>query len=247
MGTWGVAVFSDDLAADVRADFRDLIGEGLSSTQAIEKLLAMHASALKDDDERAVFWISLALSQWKLGRLEERTKQEALSLIASGQDLRRWDGSKDRKKRLAVLEQARKQLLQPQPPPKRVTRKIKAANDWQVGEVVGLRLQSGNWTLIRAIGHHSDKGGRFAVCELLDWIGKELPPENAVSELPIKLPPAPHTAVAQFMLAEARKKQDQARLQRLDIVSTPTQKPGSFLVLAWPKLDRILEEWFGIK
>jgi len=247
MGTWGVAVFSDDLAADVRADFRDLIGEGLSSTQAVEKLLAMHASSLKDDDESAVFWISLALSQWKLGRLEERTKQEALRTIESGQDLSRWDTPRDRQKRAAVLDKLRTQLLSIEPPPKRVPQTIKAANNWQVGEVVGLRLQSGNWTLIRAIGHHSDKGGRFAVCELLDWIGKELPPENAVSEMSIKLPPAPHTAVAQFMLEEPRKKQDQARLLRLGIMSTPTLKPGGFLVVVWPKLDRILEEWFGIK
>jgi hypothetical protein len=104
MGAWGVAVFSDDLAADVRDDFRDLIGEGLSTTQAVEKLLASHASSANDEDEMAVFWIALALTQRKLGRLDERTKQEALRLIESGQDLRRWDASKDRQKRVAVLE-----------------------------------------------------------------------------------------------------------------------------------------------
>ena len=246
MGTWGVAVFSDDLAADVRDEFRDLIGEGLSSTLAVEKLLAMYASSLNDDDVSSVFWISLALSQWRLGRLEERTKHEALRAIESGQDLNRWETPRDRKKRAAVLEKLHTRLLSTEPPPKRVPRKINAANVWQVGEVVGLRLQSENWTLIRVIGHHTDKGGRFAVCELLDWIGKELPPENAVSKLSIKLPPAPHTAVAQFMLGAARTKQDQVRLQRLGFISTPALKPGSFLVVAWPRLDRILEEWFGI-
>src|SRR3984885_9544113 len=78
MGAWGVAVFSDDLAADVRDEFRDLIGEGLLSTEAVEKLLGEYASSVDDDNEISVFWIALALTQWKLGHLEERTKNEAL-------------------------------------------------------------------------------------------------------------------------------------------------------------------------
>jgi hypothetical protein len=104
MGAWGVAVFSDDLAADVRDEFRDLIGEGLSSTEAVEKLLGEYASSVDDDNEISVFWIALALTQWKLGHLEERTKNEALRLIAAGEDLKRWDDPNDRKKRAAVLE-----------------------------------------------------------------------------------------------------------------------------------------------
>jgi hypothetical protein len=128
-----------------------------------------------------------------------------------------------------------------------VPRRIKAANDWQIGEVAGLRLQSGKWTLTRTVGHHSDKGGRFAVCEILDWVGDEIPPAAAVSELPHKRPPPPRTAVAQFMLGMPRKKHDQARLLRLGIVSTPAQKPGNVLVLAWPRIDRTLDEWYGLK
>ena len=34
MGTWGVAIFSDDLAADIRGDFRELIGDGLTPSEA---------------------------------------------------------------------------------------------------------------------------------------------------------------------------------------------------------------------
>src|SRR5437868_6595712 len=156
MSAWGVAVFSDDLAADVRDAYRALIGEGLSSTRAVEKLLVEFALSVADQDDGPVFWIALASTQWRLGRLEERTQREALRVIESGQDLRRWQGSKDQKKRAAVLEKVRQQLLSPPPPPKRVPRTIKEANDWQVGEVVGLRLLSGNWPLMRVIGHHVD-------------------------------------------------------------------------------------------
>src|SRR5438105_1101139 len=154
MSAWGVAVFSDDLAADVRDAYRERIGERLSPTQAVEKLLVQFASSVADQDEGPVFWIALASVQWKLGRLEEGTQREALRVIESGQDLLRWQGSKNQQKRAAVLEKVRQQLLSPPPPPKRVPRTIKEANDWQGGEVVGLRLHSGNWALMRVIGHH---------------------------------------------------------------------------------------------
>jgi hypothetical protein len=114
MGTWGVAVFSDDLAADVRQDFRDLIGEGLTTTQAVEKLKVAYASSLEDVDDMPVFWIALAYTQWKLGRLDDATKQQALHVIESGQDLHRWDDPKVRKRRIAVLEKVRSELLSSQ-------------------------------------------------------------------------------------------------------------------------------------
>jgi hypothetical protein len=129
MGVWGTAIFSDDLAADLRNDFRALIGEGMSSAQAIDRLLAEYASSLEDNEEASVFWIALAAIQWKLGRLEDRTKREALHIIESGRDLERWENPRHRNKRSAVLEKLRKELLsENQPEPKRVLRTIKETN-----------------------------------------------------------------------------------------------------------------------
>jgi Domain of unknown function (DUF4259) len=246
MGTWGVAVFSDDLAADLRDEFRDLIGEGLSSTEAVDKLLSEHASSLEDDNEKSVFWLALAVAQWKLGRLEERTKKEALRLIAAGEDLKRWDDPKERKKRAAILEKLREQLLSPQPPAKRVARTIKGANDWAVGEVVGLQLKSGNWTLLRVIGHHEDKGGRHAVCELLDWVGQEFPLAGQIAKLPIKRESTP-SGTSQFLFQEPITGKDRARVKRLGLRSRPAQRCGEYSVLVWPYVDRLLKELFGLE
>jgi hypothetical protein len=69
MGAWGVAVFSDDLAADIRGDFRELIGDGLTPSEATNRLVEQYASSLDDSDEMPVFWIALALAQWKLERV----------------------------------------------------------------------------------------------------------------------------------------------------------------------------------
>lgn len=246
MGAWGVAIFSDDLATDVRDDFRDLIGEGLSATQAVDKLLVEYASSANDVDEESVFWIALALTQWKLGRLEARSKEQALRMIESGQDLRRWQDTKLNKKRIAVLEEARQQLLSPPPSPKKVRRAIKNANDWLVGEVIGFQLRSGQWALFRTVGAHVDKGGRFAVCEVLDWCGAEIPSAEAIAALPVKQFNARWDRGSQFMFCDPRVKRDQMRLQRPGIFSTPAQKCGGYRVILWSKLDAFLEASYGL-
>lgn len=107
-------------------------------------------------------------------------------MIESGQDLKRWTDPKHQQKRVAVLEKVRQELLSPPPAPKRVPRPVKEANGWLVGEVIGLRLLSGNWTLLRVIGHHKDKGGQFAVCELLDWVGEQVHALESIANLSVK-------------------------------------------------------------
>ena len=143
MGAWGVAIFSDDLAADIRTDFRELIGDGLTPSEATDRLKAEYASSLDDPNEMPVFWIALALAQWKLGRLKENTKKMALQVIDDGTDLARWDDAKSRVKREAVLAKTRAELLAASPPAKRVSRTIKEANQRQLGETIGFQLLSG--------------------------------------------------------------------------------------------------------
>lgn len=246
MGAWGVAVFSDDLAADLREDFRDLIGDGLSPSEAVDKLLSDYASSINDPDEKTVFWIALAETQWKLGRLEDRTRNEALRIIDSGEDLQRWENAKDRQKRAVVLEKVREQLLSPQPPAKRVPRRIKGTNAWGVGEVIGFRLVSGNWTLFCVIGHHEDKGGRHSVCELLDWVGTEFPSPEQVAHMGIKRESGPH-GISQFGFQDPIKNKDQARLKRLEIHSTPSQPVGGYTFLVWPHVDMLLKKLFDVE
>lgn len=246
MGAWGVAIFSDDLAADLRGDFRDLIGDGLTSSEATDRLMAEYASSLDDPDEMPVFWIALAAAQWKLGRLEERTKLAALQVIDDGSDLKRWDDPKDRAKRIVVLAKTRAELLSPQSPAKRIPRTVKEANDWQVGETIGFRLLSGKWTLFRVIGHHTDKGGRFAIGEMIDWVGDQLPAPEMIDELPIRKEMPPH-GITQFMFQQPRKKGDQSRVLRTGMTTTPVQKAGGYTVLVWPHVDDQLASLFDLR
>jgi hypothetical protein len=80
MGVWGTAVFSDDTACDIRGEYRDLIGDGHSGSEATDLLLKEWAGET-DKHEWGVFWLALAATQWKCGRLEGRVEEKALQVI----------------------------------------------------------------------------------------------------------------------------------------------------------------------
>lgn len=246
MGTWGTALYSDDLAADVRDDFKDLIGEGRTAEEALERLLADYEELVRDPDEGAVFWLAVADTAWRLGRPLPRATAEAIGVIKSGQDLERWESLAEKKKRSTVLIQLEERLRTDAPPPRKVPRRFVANNQWTVGEVLSFRLSSGRFALFRVIGHHIDKGGRHAVCEVLDWIGDDLPSESDVRRMPIKsvLYPSGHP---QFLCVEPRRKAELDRFRRTGWSSSPAQTPSQYGVFVFPHFDQQLRDLFGIE
>jgi hypothetical protein len=246
MGTWGTALYSDDLAADLRGDFRDLIGEGLSADETLERLSSEYSSSLADPDEAPVFWLAIADTAWRLGRPQERATKEALRVIETGADLRRWEDAEDRRKREAVLQELAAKLRSTPPPAKRIAKPFIANNAWEVGEVIAYRLASGAWTLFRVIGHHLDKGGRYAICEPLDWTGPAPPDPRQLPRLKLR-PSVPPWKVSQFFLGEPRRKQDVVRFVRTGARSAPTQEPGGYFIFILPRLDLRLREIFGLE
>jgi hypothetical protein len=247
MGAWGTAVFSDDTACDVRNGYVDLLGDGLTGSEATKKLLREWSESLKDPDEAPVFWLALAATQWKYGRLEPQVLQQALNAIDGGSDLSRWDvGSKEYKKRRAVLDKLRAQLTSSQPPEKPVPNRFRESNEWKVGELIAFRLLSGGFVVLRVIGHHTDKGGISPICELMDWIGDSLPNESRLKTFGIKKSKQPRP-MTQFMLGgiKATERPDD-RLRRLGISMKPSQAPGGYTVVLWRWFDRVLRERFDI-
>ena len=129
--------------------------------------------------------------------------------------------------RKKVLVRLRDQLESPQPPMKRVARRIKRETDWNLGEVIAFRLKSEKWTLMRVIGYHADHGERSAICELLDWIGIEIPAQSAIEQLIVRQGNKKHR-VTQFLFQAPRKTADKARIKRTGMTALPTQKPGGY-------------------
>jgi hypothetical protein len=247
MGAWGTAIFSDDAARDVRDSYLDLLGDGLSGPETTKKLLVEWAAALQDPAQAPVFWLALASTQSKYGRLEPFVLDRALRTIDDGSDLARWDiDSKDYKKRRVVLDRLRAQLTSPQPPARPVSKRFHDSNEWHVGDLIGYRLLSGRFAVLRVIGHHSDKGGTSPICELLDWTGDQLPDLSQFKNVGIRKTDQTRP-MTQFMLGRTSAKQrPDSRLHRLGL-GKPLQTPHQFTVLQWRQFDTVLKERFEIQ
>ena len=249
MGAWGVALFSDDSACDVRDSYRELVGDGLTGPEATQALLREWSGSFNDADEASVFWLALAATQWRCGRLESHVLQQALTVIDSGSNLARWESdSKQLEKRKAVLNALRTQLTSPQPPERRIPKRFRDTNEWSVGDLVAYRLRSGRFVLLRTIGHHKDKGGTAPICELLDWSGEQIPHSfEGLGSLGICKSRGARP-ITQFMIGRtSTKERPDGRLQVLGANMTPTQRPGGFTVLLWRGFDKALEERFGLE
>lgn len=190
MGTWGYSVFSSDLGSDIRGEFREMIGDGLTPEQATHRLRSEYKEngALLEPEDRPVFWLALAAAQWESGRLLEDVKCRALDEIDSGRALKPWReaGPAAMKKRKAALTLFRKKLLSPQPEPKRIRKVFHERTPWDVGHAVSYRLLSGHHVVMRVIDISEQRKSRIAIVDLCDSTGQQLPDVKSIAKLPRK-------------------------------------------------------------
>lgn len=250
MGAWGTGIFQDDTACDLRDDYRVHLGNGLSGPEAAARILSEYAGSFADPEQSGVVWLALAATQWRCGRLEPETLKKALEVIDSGSDLARWKAGSpaDYGRRRMALEKLRRQLILPQPPAKKIRRQVPAECDWQVGELISYRLQSGSLALFRVIGHHIDKGGAYPKCELLDWSGEAVPPADRLQSMPIRKSNGnPWSTITRLMLLGSQKTVKE-RIERLHMTLPPEQKElVPCTVVLWKQLDAKLADWFGLQ
>ena len=93
MGAWGPGIYQDDVAQDVRDDYIELLKKEVPKEQAVELIKESYMEEIEDEDDQSVFWIALADTMWKVGRLTEEVKQKALEIIENKQDLEKWKES----------------------------------------------------------------------------------------------------------------------------------------------------------
>jgi hypothetical protein len=252
MGTWGPGLFSDDIASDVREQYRDLVGDGFEGSAATDELIRSWKAELSDPDVAPVFWLALADTQWKAGRLENRVKVAAMRVLDDGSDLLRWhDDPRLRVKRASVLKKLRLQLAARQPPPKRISKRFRSTCDWVVGEVIAYRLRSGRVVLLRVLEHHVDRGGVSPICEVLDYLGRDVPVRKVI------MAARPKTFLkmtdgngTMLMCATSAREFPRDRIVRTGVVNAPKRsKRRSFgtAVVLWRQMDESLREFFGLK
>lgn len=262
MGVWGTAIFSDDDAADIREEYRTLLGDGLSGPEATDRLiLEWQPWSDRNPDLAAVFWLALAVAQWKCGRLEERVKREAIQVIDSGAALRPWKGSSQEKQRSRVLDATRRLFDDPQPPARQIRKVFRSSCDWEPGELVAYQLVSGSYIVFQVTDLHSDKGGTAPVCEIYDWQGPAPPSPEEVATCAMR-PQVPlwETSAAKpnrppqyrMMILQASKREfPRPRVfplhQKLAVQHPPKPKgmTNPTLVCLWRTLDETLKKHYG--
>lgn len=144
MGTWGAKLYQDDLAHDVRDQFKELLRRGKTTEESTKDLIAEYAYAIHDSDDGAIFWLALADTQWELGRLMPEVKKQAMSWLDKGGDLAKWqmENSKLAPLRKKTLDELYKKLSTPQPPEKKIFPYKLYACQWRVGDVFAYLLES---------------------------------------------------------------------------------------------------------
>lgn len=142
MGTWGAGIFQDDVALDIKDSYTERVRKGEDGEIITADLIAEYQGEFDDPDTKNVFWLALADTQWKLGRLEAEVKERALQCIRDGSELKRWESTtpanyRARKKALSVLEN---RLMTPQPAKKTFKQPRPYYCGWQIGDVFALKL-----------------------------------------------------------------------------------------------------------
>jgi hypothetical protein len=239
----------------------------LSGPDATDRLVQKWTPSIeKDPDLAATFWLALAVTQWKCGRLEDRVRQEAMHVIDDGSALRPWSGTEFERKRIAVLEAARKQLESPQPLARKIPRVFPSTCAWELGELIAYRLLSGDFIVFQVIGHHTDAGGVAPVCEIFEWRGREIPqpsePEGVQTRAQIPFvfknrPPQPSPAPRpqyRLMIGQVSKREfPKDRVFRMNakppisVHDSLDPRYAPTLGCLWRTLDRELEMHYNLR
>jgi hypothetical protein len=253
MGAWGTGLFSNDTSCEVREDFRELIADGVSAAEATDRLIASYEMRLPPDadpDMSVDFWLALAVTQHRLGRLLPEVREAAFAAAVDPRELARWE-PRDRRKRQGALDKAVQLLQRPQPAAKTLPKRIRCETALEPGQHVMYQLGSGARILLRVLSIHEDKGGRGPRVALLDWHSDELPPPEP-DRLPVRENPwARRSGEGMGFLLFGDPGDPVDRLELLPTVAmrgsssaTNSNRTDRRRVAAWVSRWRDLERWF---
>ena len=202
MGTWGVNLYDDDVALDVKGEYIDFLKVGIDSNEATKMLIEIYKDIIEDEEGATAFWLALADTQWKYGRLLHEVKDKAIELIDSGTDLELWkENEKQYKKRQNVLTELKNRLNTEQPKEKKITRLVLQKANWEIGDIIlyqilNEELNTHKWykkyVLLNVIGKSRTNIGNLPQdiyyneqnrISLYNWIGSDTPKTEKIKKL----------------------------------------------------------------
>ena len=115
MGTWETGLYDNDLSCDVRDDYIGKLKAGKTDEEALNEILEEYEEEAEDDDEKYNFYIALADTMWKKGRMTEEIKKMALIMIEEDKVSERWEDERVRKERAKKLDKVKERIESPMP------------------------------------------------------------------------------------------------------------------------------------
>lgn len=182
MGAWSTSVTGNDVAQDMRDEFRAAFA--LNAPEDAVKKLDAYAKQAFLSDEWTDYLYALADFMEKNGVLTEDVRARAIASIDSGEDLARWNGeSKSRKMALKAL---RARLIAP----RTAKRKIRLPFEYspfEAGDLIALRLNTMDSAYDEACripekAFRALNGKYVIVRKLGDWVGRTLAVEPSVQD-----------------------------------------------------------------
>lgn len=164
MGSWGTAISSNDVYADIYSEFFELYNSGVDVEEISKKLIVNNQDILNDPDECNNLWFALAKAQWECKQLDKNVFEQVKEIVETGADIDIWRkldaNEKDIKKRKFILDKflldLQKERLKPRARKKKRIRKPV----FEKGDCLTFKLQSGNYggaVVLEAI-HDSEYG-----------------------------------------------------------------------------------------
>jgi hypothetical protein len=187
MGTAGPGIFDDDLANDVRGEWREALMEGLDSEAATARVFERLGDSFEDEEEGVVAWLALAAAQSQTGRLQPEARDKALALIEAGGDLELWREdpafAKQREKAFAKLAE---KLRGPQPAPKTLKRPTFRPSPLDIGDVVHVRNDDAEALFVVVdLKQWNDPPGTIPVLAEFLWEGGTIPDVETLGTMPL--------------------------------------------------------------
>ncbi len=141
MGTWGTGLYQNDVSEDVKGDYIAKLRAGKSDEEALQEILQEYKEESEDIDCKYDFYLGLADTLWKKGRLTKEIKARALELIEEDKISQRWESEKNRKEREKVLNKLKEKINGQMPERKRVSVHKPYVLGWEEGDVYTFQIK----------------------------------------------------------------------------------------------------------
>ncbi len=246
MGSWSTGVFGNDLASDVRGEYRQLLEDGSPDAEALQVVLRSFAHEVDDPDNGTCFWTGIAAAQMELGRLDPDVRDRTVALIDAGGDLRMWDDTGLANKRRTVLAKLRDGLLGPQKTAVKVRPRRRIPCPVQAGEVFLLSLEDGRKARLRTLAVMSNRLGDFPTVEMIDERGRPYTQYYGSDDIRAKVPNKDSQARWQIVEGLRKRVPSTDEIQVVSQETPPKLPPDVTNSMGWRGLrvecSRLLDE-----